>query len=202
MNKKVYKIFLNPFEPQENWLNKMAEEGWELVKTGRWCYEFELCQRGAVCYKVDFVADKSLAQLKEYEAFLEGLGMKVFTKNLNIGKYSFGEVRLRLYGKGAGKIATSPGTINKELLIVKKRCDGKAFKLHTAYEDLIPYVKTIRDAYIVAGVLLTVVLMMNLGHYLLVNLVLAGVILYLLKLVRSFNVELKVYKKEQKLKES
>ncbi|MTL84512.1 DUF2812 domain-containing protein, partial [Turicibacter sanguinis] len=32
MSKKVYKILLNPFEPQEDWLNKMAEEGWKLVK--------------------------------------------------------------------------------------------------------------------------------------------------------------------------
>lgn len=202
MSKKVYKIFLNPFEPQENWLNQMAEEGWELVKIGRWSYEFEPCQRRAVCYKVDFVADKSLTELKEYEAFLEELGMRVFTKNLNIGKYSFGEVRLRPYGKGAGKLATSPGTINKELLIVKKQHDGKAFKLHTAYEDLIPYVKTIRDAYIIAGVLLTVALMMNLGNDLLINLVLVGFILYLLKIVRSLNRELKTYKAQQKIKES
>ncbi|MBP3904511.1 MULTISPECIES: DUF2812 domain-containing protein [Turicibacter] len=40
---------LNPFEPQEDWLNKMAEEGWKLVKTSRWGYKFEACQRGAVC---------------------------------------------------------------------------------------------------------------------------------------------------------
>ncbi|WP_157633920.1 DUF2812 domain-containing protein [Turicibacter sanguinis] len=40
---------LNPFEPQEDWLNKMAEEGWKLVKTSCWGYKFEACQRGAVC---------------------------------------------------------------------------------------------------------------------------------------------------------
>ena len=73
----------------------MAEEGWKLVKTSRWGYKFEACQRGAVCQEEDFVADKSFAELKEYEAFLEGLGMRVFTKNLNLGKYSIGEVRLR-----------------------------------------------------------------------------------------------------------
>ncbi|RYS65545.1 DUF2812 domain-containing protein [Turicibacter sanguinis] len=27
----------------------MAEEGWKLVKTSRWGYKFEACQRGAVC---------------------------------------------------------------------------------------------------------------------------------------------------------
>ena len=47
----------------------MAEEGWKLVKTSRWGYKFEACQRGAVCQEVDFVADKSFAELKEYEAF-------------------------------------------------------------------------------------------------------------------------------------
>ena len=49
LNRLVYKILLNPFEPQEDWLNKMAEEGWKLVKTSRWGYKFEACQRGAVC---------------------------------------------------------------------------------------------------------------------------------------------------------
>lgn len=202
MSKKVYKIFLNPFEKQENWLNQMASTGWELIKTSRWAYEFQDCKPGDFCYKVDFVADKSWEDLVAYQAFLEELGMTAFSKNMNIGKYSIGEVRFRPFGKGLGKVATSPGTINKELLIVKKKNDGKEFRLHTDYNDLISYMKTIRDAYIVASVLLTVALMMNLGHYLLLNLLLAGVILYLLKLVHSFNRELKAYKRQQKLKES
>lgn len=54
--------------------------------------------------------------------------MRVFTKNLNLGKYSIGEVRLR-----------------------EKHQDEKAFKLQTDYEDFILYVKTICNAYIVAG---------------------------------------------------
>ena len=38
-----------------------------------------------------------------------------------MGKLSFGEIRLRPDVKGWGLLATSPGTINKELLILEKK---------------------------------------------------------------------------------
>ena len=79
---------------------------------------------------------------------------------------------------------------------MKKHQDEKAFKLQTDYEDFILYVKTICNAYVVAGVLLTITLMMNLGNHLLLNFVSVGFILYLLKLVRLFKRERRVYKKQ------
>ncbi|MCU7197348.1 hypothetical protein [Turicibacter sanguinis] len=83
---------------------------------------------------------------------------------------------------------------------MKKHQDEKAFKLQTDYEDFILYVKTICNAYIVAGGgLLTITLMMNLGNHLLLNFVSVGFILYLLKLVRLFKRERRVYKKQLKI---
>ncbi len=83
-----------------------------------------------------------------------------------------------------------------KFVCVKKHQDEKAFKLQTDYEDFILYVKTICNAYIVAGGLLTITLMMNLGNHLLLNFVSVGFILYLLKLVRLFKRERRVYKKQ------
>ena len=38
MMKKTFKIFLNPVESQENWLNQMAKKGLQLVDVGRFLY--------------------------------------------------------------------------------------------------------------------------------------------------------------------
>lgn len=38
MRKRVYKIFLNALDGQEKWLNEMANQGWELVRTRRYIY--------------------------------------------------------------------------------------------------------------------------------------------------------------------
>ena len=96
--------------------------------------------------------------------FLGEMGMVGYTKNLNIGKYSFGQIKLRPFGKGMGMIVTSLGTINKELLIVKKVNDGKAFELHTDFEDKIEYYQNIRNAWLTMEILFTEALLMNLGQ--------------------------------------
>ena len=49
---------------------------------------------------------------------LEEKGYKVFYKNINLN-YSIGKVRWRPFAGKYGRIATSPGNFDKELLIVE-----------------------------------------------------------------------------------
>ena len=148
MKKRVYKCFLNVIKGQEDWLNQMAESGYHLTKTHLFYYEFEPCQPNEYSYRVQFVADKSYAELLDYKQFLKDLGIQTFSNNINMGKLSFSEIRLRPYVKGWGLLATSPGTINKELLILEQKRTNQPFNIYTTAEDIIQYYKMIRRAYL------------------------------------------------------
>lgn len=41
MSKKCYRFFGGLLTVQKNWLNKMAEKGYRLIRTGKLLYEFE-----------------------------------------------------------------------------------------------------------------------------------------------------------------
>lgn len=82
-------------------------------------YEFEACKPDQVKYCVEFIAQKSKANASDYHEFLEGMGYKVFYKNINLN-YSVGKVRLRPWAEKGGRIATNATTFNRELLIVEK----------------------------------------------------------------------------------
>ena len=154
MKKRYYRFFGGLVETQEKWLNKMAEKGYRLVKTGKFSYQFEDSSPGEYEYRVQFVGEKSYTAEKDYRAFLEELGYTVFYKNINLN-YSIGKVKWRPYGKGFGQIATNPGNYNKELLIIEKKRDSLPFSLHTSYADLAAYYQTIRNAYLTIVVMLT-----------------------------------------------
>lgn len=147
MNKKFYRYFFGFIDTQEKWLNTMSSKGYRLVRTTRFMFEFEQCDPSKYQYAIDYVAHKSYKEMIKYKNFLEDLGYTVFTKNIN-SNYSFGKIRIRPYGKGAGKITTSPGSYNKELLIVERINNDKSFELHTTFEDKIQYYKPIRNAYL------------------------------------------------------
>lgn len=153
MNKKCYRFFGGFLSAQENWLNKMAEKGYRLVRTGKLLYEFEQCESGQVRYCVEFIGQKSKDGAAEYHDFLEDMGYKVFYKNINLN-YSVGKVRLRPWAEKGGRIATNATTYNRELLIVEKENDGKSFELHTTYEDRERYCRTLRNPYLCLFVLL------------------------------------------------
>lgn len=161
MTIKIFRYFFSFFETQEKWLNKMAAQGWRLVRTTKLFYEFESCKPSEYEYCVEFVGDKSYKEAKEYKSFLEEMGFRTFTKNININ-YSFGKIRWRPWARGGGQIATSPGGYNKEILLLEKKNDGKPFELHTDYNDLIRYYRPIRNAYL-CGLLLP--LFMVIGNY-------------------------------------
>ena len=46
MSKKCYRFFGGLLTVQKNWLNKMAEKGYRLIRTGKLLYEFEKCSSG------------------------------------------------------------------------------------------------------------------------------------------------------------
>ncbi|WP_092926479.1 DUF2812 domain-containing protein [Romboutsia hominis] len=206
MKKIVFKYFFDFLEGQEKWLNKMAKHGYRLVKVGKLTYEFEKCNPSEYIYCVEFVADKSNSEIKKYKNFLEDdIGYKSFRKNININ-WSFGKMKFRSWSNG-GKIATSPGSFNKELLILEKQNDGMDFNLHTSNDDLIKYLTPIRNMYLFTTILLSIITFVSkykASNHLLLNTLLWGLILITLFLgiqtIKYFNL-VKKYKKDKKLYE-
>lgn len=143
MGKKYYRFFWGFMRRQERWLNEMADKGHRLVATGKTWYEFEDCQPGAYRYAVEFVGGKSREDARNYAAFLEDCGYRVLFKNWNLN-YSVGKVVYRPWANKGGRLATSGGTYNRELLLVEKANDGKPFALHTTDEDIRAYEKNLR----------------------------------------------------------
>lgn len=147
MSKKYYRYFGGFLETQEKWLNKMADQGYRLVKAGKLLYEFERCGSQRFQYAIDFVGQKTAGSTDDYRQFLEDMGYKVFLKNINLN-YSVGKVRWRPWAEKGARLATNSTTFNRELLIVEKENDGKPFELHTGYSDRIQYYAVIRNAWL------------------------------------------------------
>src|SRR5690606_12573711 len=78
------------------------------------------------------------------QQFLEEIGIKYYEKPINIGQFSWGKARFRPFTNSGGRIATSKGMINKELLILEKKNDGKPFEVYSNIEDKIYRLKEIR----------------------------------------------------------
>ncbi len=136
MKKRRY--FWGFLKAQENWLNKMSQKGYRLVKTHIGSYDFEECEPGKYVYAVEYIGNKSFKDGAEYKQFLEDCGYTVFYKNINLD-YSFAKAEIRPWADKGGRIATDKGAHNKELLIIEKENDGKPFELHTTSEDKITY---------------------------------------------------------------
>lgn len=158
--KKCIRYFCGSIKAQEKWLNSMSKKGYRLKHTGKLIYNFEECESNKYIYCVDFVAHNSNKELKNYKQFLEDIGYRVMNKNANLN-WSAGKIRLRFYGDRYGKIATSPGNYNKELLIVEKENDNKPFELHTTIEDKISYYKIQRNAYLTILLLISFIFLVN-----------------------------------------
>ncbi|WFA09267.1 DUF2812 domain-containing protein [Tissierella sp. Yu-01] len=134
---KKMRIFLDPIEGQEKWLNERVTEGLRLSRVGRFIYEFNKCEPNQFQYAVDYIGNKSNAQRKEYENFLDEVGITYFEKPLNLGQFSIGRIKYRPYANKGGKLATSRGMINREILILEKEYDGKTFDIYSSLEDKI-----------------------------------------------------------------
>ena len=134
MRKSVKKFFWLFFTSQEQWLNKMADEGWRLTGTTISRYEFESCENGRYRYKVAYVANRSKETAEAYVKSLEECGYRVWFKNANLN-YSTGKAEYRPWAEEGGRIATEKTTLHKELLIVEKENDGKDFDLCATFEQ-------------------------------------------------------------------
>lgn len=69
MSKKYYRFFGGLLTAQANWLNKMSEKGYRLIRTGKMLYEFEECKPNQVKYCVEFIGQKSKDNAKDYHDF-------------------------------------------------------------------------------------------------------------------------------------
>ena len=147
MNRKCYRFFGGLISPQEKWLNKMADNGYRLIRTEKMLYEFEKCEPGLYRYCVEFIGQKSMESTADYARFLEDCGYRVYFKNINLN-WNVGKVVVRPWAEQGGKIATNRTTFNRELLIVEKKNDGKPFVLHTTFEDKINYYKQLRSPWL------------------------------------------------------
>ncbi|WP_169007904.1 DUF2812 domain-containing protein [Faecalispora jeddahensis] len=146
MSKTVVRYFFDFLEGQEKWLNNMAGRGYRLKKCGKMTYTFDECEPNEYEYAVEFVGDQAYSKAKDYHKYLESMGFRAFTKNINLN-FSYGKIRWRPYAKGMGQIAALPGGFNKELLILEKKRDGKPFELHTDIHDKRNLYKAVRRAY-------------------------------------------------------
>lgn len=147
MNKKCCRFFAGMMGAQSRWLNKMADNGYRLVRTDKLLYEFEPCEPGKYEYCVEYIGGMTSRKAEEYKEFLEDLGYCVFYKNINLN-YSAGKVYLRPWAEKGGLVGTGNTTLNKELLIIGKKKDGHPFELHTTYEDRIRYTKSVRNPWL------------------------------------------------------
>lgn len=136
----------------------MAEKGWRLKRCGIASYGFERSAPGEYEYRVEFVGEKSYPKEKQYRAFLEDTGYRTLTKNVNLN-YSFGKAVWWPWAQGTGQIATSPGSYNRELLIVEKKRDGKPFELHTDLQDRLSRYRFVLKAYFWNVALLLILLL-------------------------------------------
>lgn len=134
MKKSVRKFFWLFFTSQEQWLNRMSDEGWHLVGTTISGYEFEECEKGKYRYKVAYIANRSNESAETYVKSLEDCGYRVFYKNANLN-YSTGKVEYRPWAEEGGRIATEKTTLHKELLIIEKENDGTEFEFCATFEQ-------------------------------------------------------------------
>ena len=118
------RIFLNPIEGREDFINAIAEKGYRLVKSGSLIHKFEKTD-GNFTYAVQYIGYMNNKERKEYLDFLNDLDLRTMDAPLNIGKFSLGNVRLRPYNPPKSMVATSPGMINKEILIIESNGQEK-----------------------------------------------------------------------------
>lgn len=135
---KKARYFAGFIDAQRNWLNKMADKGYRLVKCGRLFYEFETCKPSEYVYQVEYIGDKSKAEGKDYAVFLEDMGYNIFFKNVNLD-FDIGNVLWRKLADKGSKIADYQTVMERALLIVEKENDGTPFELHTTNDDKADY---------------------------------------------------------------
>lgn len=156
-----FKLFLNPVEGQAKWLNGMASRGYRLSHVGNIFYYFEPVEAGKYQYAVDYVANKSLEHLQDYESFLEESKIRWIEKPGSIGKLSWGNVRYRPYADRGAQLATSGGMIKREFLILERENRSEPFEIYTTVGDQIQALKVRRKPYIYLAIFLSIMFLLQ-----------------------------------------
>ncbi|NLY09539.1 MAG: DUF2812 domain-containing protein [Tissierellia bacterium] len=157
---KKFKFFLDPFADIQIWLNTMASKGYRLKSVNNFIYEFEKSPE-QYSYTTQFIGANSLRCNRDYLSMLQYGDIKTFRAPINQGNIALGKFKLRLYSKGSGKIASSFGDLNKEILIVENKGTTPE-PLLTSNFDIAQQFKNIRNAYLQPIVILLVYLLYNL----------------------------------------
>lgn len=126
--KKHYRYFWNFVKRQENWLNKMGSENLKLIKVGKLRYDFEAAKDKYI-FRVINTMRLSKDKREELIESLNKLGYETFNKNINLDWSKY-----KVNYQGQGVIGTKPGNIDKELLIVQKKDDGKPFDIEINFK--------------------------------------------------------------------
>lgn len=92
MSKKYYRFFGGLLQKQEEWLNKMAEQGYQLIRVDKMMYEFEECNPDRAEYRVEYIGSKFQNDSQEYFQFLEDMGYRVFQEHQSELLYWKGEI--------------------------------------------------------------------------------------------------------------
>lgn len=85
MKKTIYRMYyVWEWEKEEQWLNSMSQEGWQLVKASIGKYRFEQGEPGAYTYRLELL-DKNLhsEESTSYVNFLQETGIEMVGKCRN-----------------------------------------------------------------------------------------------------------------------
>lgn len=140
-------FFVDPIKQISKWLNCMADRGYRLVSVNGCVYKFE---KSDIKYKYasQFVGGNSYSENKKYiNMCKEFERCNVFTVPINQGNFNLGKFRLRLFGKKSGKIATSFGNYNREIMVVEFE-ENDYVDLLTNNKDLANEYKDLKNSYL------------------------------------------------------
>ncbi|MDO5690082.1 MAG: DUF2812 domain-containing protein [Tissierellia bacterium] len=153
---KKIKFFLDPFNNLEPWLNDMAKRGYRLESINNFIYDFEKTNE-SFRYSTQFIGANTYADNKQYTQLLQECSARVFHAPINQGSIVLGKIKFRPYARGSGKLANSLSGYNKEILVVENAGDKIQHLLTNAADISIEY-RDIRNAYLQATVMMTLLL--------------------------------------------
>ncbi|WP_297282280.1 DUF2812 domain-containing protein [uncultured Anaerococcus sp.] len=116
--KTFFKIFLNPIEGRESFLNKKVKEGYELVSSGVSYTNLKKSNKSKK-YMVQYIRYMNNRQREEYEDFIENMHMKDLYSPLNIGRKTYGNLKYKPFNPIKNSVASTHGMINRDIMIVE-----------------------------------------------------------------------------------
>lgn len=165
-----FKIFLDPINQLETWINTQAQAGYQLTQVA-WCfYKFEKSTTPH-SYSVQYLGCNPPKDNRNYLRLLAEANIKTFRAPLNQGNLTFLKFRFRPFAKGTAKFANSFQDYNRELIIVENTTT-KPVPILTIPQDLEKIYYDIRNTYLWGAnvtILLTLLAVWTIVHNLNTN---------------------------------